>query len=81
MAIMAKRAKGKVTLYVDIPEGLKLQMDKLAVKHHRTLGGETAAAIEAWINHCAVEDAAERLHMHAETPDVGTPSRQKGGGR
>ena len=49
MGVMTKQAKGKITLYVEVPPTVKAAMEKLAVEHNRSLAGEATTAVQRYI--------------------------------
>jgi predicted transcriptional regulator len=49
MDAMTKRAKDRVTMYVEVPPAIKAAMEKLAEEHHRSLAGEVITALEQYI--------------------------------
>ena len=49
MPTMTKQAKGKVTLYCEVPPQVKKAMEGLAGEHNRSLSGEVITALQEYI--------------------------------
>ena len=63
MPTMTKQAKGKVTLYCEVPPQVKKAMEGLAGEHNRSLSGEVITALQEYI---------ARQHKAAQAGEGGT---------